>query len=555
MKRPWVFLLVVLCIAAVFRLYTLGDIPVGLHRDEAFLGYNAYSLMKTGKDMSGDMFPLHFKSFLYSPAGYSYVSIPFISLFGLSSNAVRLASSVSGILTVLGVYMLGKELFEKTLTRRYAQYASILASFLIAVLPWHVNLSRTATENTVVTCALVWGVLLFIKYGQSQRLQMLFSSFGMFFSTLLVYQAPRAFLPFFIPVLLLVYPSKKKVWQLAMVVLYAFMIVLPVFMIIRSPELSLRIRTVGVWGNGNATLIVDEQIREDGVQHVPPVVARIFHNKGIGYSSEIIKNYADHFSYRFLFTDEGKPDRYRVPHQGLLYLFMLPFVVYGAVQIVGHDRRVGMCLLAWIFLTPLGSALTFDDVPNMQRTVGMVPPIVLLTSYGIVSYVQTVRRRLKALMISTLILVCAYSVSAYVHAYMVNQIVHFPLYRQEGYRELVSSINELLPGYTKAVVTNYESAPAIFFLFYNQYDPSVFQSETRGKDVRDFDKIAFGPYEFSEEQCPLRVDPNTGHVTGESDVIYVNHATCLADEGIREIKTIQRSDGTDVFRIVEKVSE
>jgi 4-amino-4-deoxy-L-arabinose transferase-like glycosyltransferase len=69
-------------IAIILRFYRLGSVPVGFHRDEAFLGYNAYSLLRTGRDMSGNFLPLHFESFIYSPGGYSYFTIPGIILFG-----------------------------------------------------------------------------------------------------------------------------------------------------------------------------------------------------------------------------------------------------------------------------------------------------------------------------------------------------------------------------------------------------------------------------------------------------------------------------------------
>src|SRR5438477_13015460 len=86
------------------RFYKLGEVPVGFHRDEAFFGYNAYSILKTGREMAGNVLPLHLQSLLYSPAGYSYASIPFIFLFGLNEFAVRFAGALFGSLTIIIVY-------------------------------------------------------------------------------------------------------------------------------------------------------------------------------------------------------------------------------------------------------------------------------------------------------------------------------------------------------------------------------------------------------------------------------------------------------------------
>src|SRR5437016_2654950 len=95
--KQWRYILllaIIFSLAFFLRVYKLGDVPTGFHRDEAYLGYNAYSILKTGKDISGNMLPLHLKSFLYSPAGYSYFSIPFIVLFGLNEFAIRFPSAI-----------------------------------------------------------------------------------------------------------------------------------------------------------------------------------------------------------------------------------------------------------------------------------------------------------------------------------------------------------------------------------------------------------------------------------------------------------------------------
>src|SRR3989344_3869424 len=100
-KKKIGIIILIFIIACILRFYRLGEVPVGLHRDEAFLGYNAYSIFRTGKDMSGDFLPLHLRSFLFSPAGYSYLSIPFIAIFDLSSFSIRFASAIFGSLTIL----------------------------------------------------------------------------------------------------------------------------------------------------------------------------------------------------------------------------------------------------------------------------------------------------------------------------------------------------------------------------------------------------------------------------------------------------------------------
>src|SRR5579885_2151410 len=112
-RNKYIWLIIIFFIGCTLRFYGLGEYPYGLHKDEAFLGYNAYSILKTARDITGNFLPLHLKSFLYSPAGYSYFSIPFIALFGLSVFSVRFASAFFGSLTILLVFFLTVELFHE----------------------------------------------------------------------------------------------------------------------------------------------------------------------------------------------------------------------------------------------------------------------------------------------------------------------------------------------------------------------------------------------------------------------------------------------------------
>ncbi|MDZ4228834.1 MAG: glycosyl transferase, partial [Patescibacteria group bacterium] len=56
-------LILILLLAAGLRFYQLGRVPSGFVNDEAAFGYNAYSLIKTGRDEFGEFLPIIFHSF------------------------------------------------------------------------------------------------------------------------------------------------------------------------------------------------------------------------------------------------------------------------------------------------------------------------------------------------------------------------------------------------------------------------------------------------------------------------------------------------------------
>ena len=561
-------LLCTLILAALLRFYDLGGMPEGFHRDEAFLGYNAYSILKTSRDIAGNVFPLHLSSFLYSPAGYSYVSLPFIVLFGLNEFSVRFASALFGVATVFALYGLAKEMLTHTfkLKKDYdpAVVAAIAAGAL-AISPWHINLSRVATEHVPAVFFLLLGTWLYLRLVRSGKLGLLgvLGVFGCFGITYLFYQAPRAFLPLFLPLLFFVAPPKAVKDRILAGAGYLLFIIVPVLLILSSENLSLRIRTVSIMADEHLTLIREEALREDGTQAISPLIARMFHNKILSFADRFFEHYFSHFSYAFLFTDQGFPDRYRVPGYGLLHYFDIVLLVIGGIIVVRRYPKLAALAGGCIVLSPVGSALTYADVPNLQRTLMIAPMLAILSAIGI-RWLSAVLGSLgnlgkwSGILFGTVVFL--YSIFSYLHQYYIHQPAHRPWYRHEGYRELVAKVNDLLPAYEKAVISTTQSAPTIFFLFYGKYDPSAFQEIARVSALRDFDRIPFGPYEFSQEECPYEgepvTDPRTGvrkpAFVGVPDVLYVTHGRCIdATLPIRQIDEIRRTDGTVVFRILE----
>src|SRR3989344_5129167 len=113
-KKEIITLLAIIILAVVLRFYKLGTTPPSLYWDEVSLGYNAYSILKTGFDEHHHFLPLtNFAAFGdYKPPGYIYATVPSIALFGLNEFAVRFPSALFGTLTVFLAYLISKKLFK-----------------------------------------------------------------------------------------------------------------------------------------------------------------------------------------------------------------------------------------------------------------------------------------------------------------------------------------------------------------------------------------------------------------------------------------------------------
>ena len=112
-----------------------------------------------------------------------------------------------------------------------------------------------------------------------------------------------------------------------------------------------------------------------------------------------------------------------------------------------------------------------------------------------------------------------------------------------------------MPKYKKAIITNSQSAPTIFFLFYKKYNPEIFQKEIEKSSDKSYDRIGFFKYEFSQEECPMRlVNKEDGSFmsTGEKDILYINSGTCnTLPVNTKIIDKIKRMDGSIVFTILD----
>src|SRR3989338_9729577 len=96
-----------LLISVFLHFYKINQVPPCVNADEVAFGYNAYSILKTGKDEYGAFLPLRFKSFEdYKLPIYTYLSVPFVALFGLNDLSTRALNIAIGIAFVPLMYLL-----------------------------------------------------------------------------------------------------------------------------------------------------------------------------------------------------------------------------------------------------------------------------------------------------------------------------------------------------------------------------------------------------------------------------------------------------------------
>ncbi len=150
-------MLLLLCLGFASRLLFLADYPSGLHQDEAFSGYESYSMLHHGTDSFGYKNPVYLTVW---GSGMSVlqavVTMPFFALFGTGVLSLRLGQALLSCLSLIVFYLL---LCELNVHKRLA----LLGLFALAISPWHIIAARWALDANYAIYFLLFGLFFFIK--------------------------------------------------------------------------------------------------------------------------------------------------------------------------------------------------------------------------------------------------------------------------------------------------------------------------------------------------------------------------------------------------------
>lgn len=537
-------LLGIILFALVLRWYHFDTIPEGFHSDEAAYGYNAYSLLLTGKDEYGVVPLISFQSFDdYKGAFYIYLTIPFVWLLGLTEAAVRLPSVLFGVAFVPLVYLTMRRLTADNTV-------SVIAALLAAISPVGILLSRVQSDPFISVFFIVAGVYSFLLWVDKKKNLFLFGTGLLWFLSFVTYFSPRVFVPLLMVFLGVFYG--KKLWkEKRKLFLPVFILILVIDGLLFVGTAKERFAQLSIFNTPVVMLPLEEQIREDG--HDSALIARAYHNKLVGYGTYALQTYFSYFSYDFLFLDGGKPVREFIPGVGFLHVAELPFLLLGIYAIVVGRKRWGYFLLLWLFGSALPLSLAVDETPNIHRFATSTFAFYGIIAYGIVWFFQLLKPY-KQIYRSAFVIVLAvflYSLSYFLHQLFVHQPIHYPYNRGHAYKALVGALQNYAPNYREVMITKGHASPYIYILFYTRYDPTTYQQEGSPRDLGD---KGFAHYRFTEHDCPVRVLED-GSVSGQPGILYVNKGTCKVPvDNTKLIQTIPWRDGSPAFQLVEYVA-
>jgi len=496
----------VFILAFFLRFYKLSSQPASLYWEEAALGYDAYSILKTGKDFHGHKLPLAaFESFGdWKPSLYFYTLVPFIALFGLSEFSVRFPSAFFGSLTVMLIYFLVKELLSINSEGKNKdpltvhKYLPLIATLLLAISPWHLQFSRAAFEANLAVFLIILTVFLFFKAINSKPYFLIFSSLS-FSLSLYAYHAARVFTPVFVIALGLIFIKKLK--RNRKIVFVSFVLALICLLPLirefkKNPLFSRRFQETSAFSTLEPILESNKKIEEDGSTRW----AKIIHHRFWYYGQIFFKHYFDHFRLDFLFLNGDNNPRHSTGETGVLYLIELPFLIGGLFFLFYKKEWLLLPILFWLLLAPIPAGFT-KATPHALRFLISIPSLQILTAYGMVNLFFLVKKRIKCvpLIIIPLFTGYAFFFLQYLHFYYQHYSYLNSQDWQYGYKQMMSYVLENQDKYDAVYITRAQGRPSIYYFFYGKIDPNKVQGQEKlvAKDqgeFLEFDKVKFGSF-------------------------------------------------------------
>lgn len=506
-----IILIIIFSISVLFRFWNLTKYPVSLSMDETAIGYNAYSILKTGTDEYGEFLPLAFKSTGdYKPPVNVYLTVPSIYLFGFNEFAVRFPSALLGSLTSVVLVLLLIKLKIKP-------NSAYLTGIWLSILPWHIHFSRASFEAITALFFLIFGTYLFISWTEKQKTWRMILWIIAFSLSVWAYHAERLFVPLFVLALIIFYRHQINLLKNKKQLIIG-LIVLSIFAV---PFIKLTFLTPAITTRALSTSIIRETSLSNSLHNgnYKNNLEFIFNNDYNLIFRHWLGKYLNYFNFEFLFWNGLELTKIGFPNSGLLYFVDLPLFFLGIFALIkSKNKLIKKIVILWFLLGPLPASLTMNEHHPLRALV-WIPAFAIIIAKG---YEVILELKSKLLLIIYFILL-SLNVFYFSDIYLYQSPKHFSEYWQYGFKEIGEYICKNKNKYREIIVSDTFGSdgplntglPYLYVLFYCQMDPQEFINTRLASDRLYVENISF-------HRITWRVDstkPNTLLIAAPWDLL------------------------------------
>ena len=503
---------IIILVALFLRFYQLGSNPPSLTWDEAAWGYNAYSLGIDGKDEFGRFLPIDYlESFGdFKPPMYAYLDIIPIKAFGLNEFAVRFPSALFGVLTVILTYFLVKRIFNKSKNK---EFIALVSSLFLVISPWHIMLSRAAFEANVASFFIalgIWGFLAGVQdfstgSGHGKKWYLVISAIS-FVLSMYTFNTARIVSPLLVIGLSLVFRKEllKEKKNTLIAVIIGFIIFLPIFQFLLSPQAGLRFKEVNIFSDPDIVVTANQEIENDG----NAIWSKLMHNRRILYTLSYANHYLDNLNPLFLFIKGDGNPKFSTQAVGQMYIIDIVLVVSGILFLI-RKRQSNWWIIPLAIILGIIPAGVARETPHALRIETTLPMFQILSAYGFITIYSLLNNfKLKKISLkwhyvffALVFTFLTFNFLYFYHDYVTHYARIYSGEWQYGYKESINYVKDVEKDYDYIQVTSSLGRPYIYYLFYTNKDPKFFREDAKvSRDVFGFVKVnGFGKYIFPEK--------------------------------------------------------
>jgi 4-amino-4-deoxy-L-arabinose transferase-like glycosyltransferase len=498
-NKVYLTVFLVILFGSLIRLLFLDKIPAGLAQDETSIGYNAYSILKTGKDEYGIRMPVFFKAFGdYKLPVYIYLSVLSIKIFGLNEWGVRIPSAIFGSLTLILYFFVLRELFPQ---KKHLKPV-VLSLLVLSVNPWHIFFSRAAFEVIPALFFMLSGFYLLLK-GNLKNTPWLYAfSVILFGVSAYTYNICRLLSPVIFTATFL-FIKKDSITK---VIFKHYILIFFSALVTFFPYLlSLSQSTKGLTGTFLFTNIVNRIFAVEFRSYVwlkSPWLARIFTPIPVLLLWEYIRNILLYLSGSFFFVNGPEHLNHTLGINGLFYPFEVITIIVGIVTLLKLNKSFKLLIL-WTVSTIFISAAT-REAPFATRSFFLIFPLTVFSGFGITRLFEKIvtykNKYLKFLYLMISLILLYLSFVPVVFSYLYR----FPVVYAKNWRSTEKNvalfIKNKIDEYDGIVIDPNSTVKYTTLLFYLAYPPDKFLHESKRapdtnegfSNVLSFGKIRFG---------------------------------------------------------------
>lgn len=467
----------IILVAIFLRFFLLSTVPPSATLDEATIGWNAYSILHTGKDEYGYFLPILLRAYDdYRPALYVYTVIPFVKILGLNVLAVRLPSVLMSLATVVMSYFLVLNIFPHLKKKKIIATVGML---FLAISPWHVYISRLGHEVNLGLTLIIASILCFFLFINKKNIWFLLLSFFGFAVSFYSYQSEKVFTPLILLVLCLLFlKDLLKVKKEFIIGILLFGIVtLPIFFASLSPAAMLRLKGTSVFTNNPAYTKSAENILNAKENH--NIVGEIVNNRRVVTAEIFFSNYFSHFNPLWYFGNSGN-EPFKAPSTGLLYLWEAPFLIIGLLYFFltkEVEKKIKYFIIFWIISDFIAPGLT-TGAPHAMRAYTLLPVPQIVVALGIIWSTECIQKFNKKIMISFVVFLSMIVAVSFVQ-FFSNYFLVFPKNQSESFQYALGNALHYTTQHkiSPVIISNKDNLyqSYMFYLFYTKFDPVMYQ--------------------------------------------------------------------------------